>query len=304
PYAYNSSNQLTSTPAATFTYDGNGNTLTKANSTGTTQYSWDFENRLSSVVLPGSAGTVTFRYDPLGRRVHKNSATSTTDYLYDGSNSVEEIDQSGAMLVRYAQGAGIDEPLAEARGGTNGFYEQDGLGSVTSLSGSSGALADTYTYTYNSFGVLTASSGSLTNPFQYTGRDFDSETGLRYYRARYYDPAIGRFISEDPIGFDAGDENFYKYVGNDSPNEADPTGLQRRKHPKPTPTPKPPAGSTCQGKTCAVYVSCRGVAGHEEFAHCTITAQNGSRYTAYDGGPSGGIWWSQSDQHRVCEIRG
>jgi RHS repeat-associated protein len=223
PYAYNSSNQLTSTPAAMFTYDGNGNTLTKANSTGTTQYTWDFENRLSSAVLP-AAGTVTFKYDAFGRRIQKSSASGTTNYLYDGSNSVEEVDQSGALLARYAQGAGIDEPLAESRGGTNGFYEQDGLGSVTSLTGSSGSLADTYTY--NSFGVLTASSGSLTNPFQYIGRDYDAETGLRYYRARYYDPASGRFISEDPLQLESGDVNFYAYVWNNPINLVDPRGLR------------------------------------------------------------------------------
>jgi len=57
PYTYNSSNQLTSTAAATYTYDGNGNTLTKADTTGTTTYNWDFENRLTSVVLPGTSGT-------------------------------------------------------------------------------------------------------------------------------------------------------------------------------------------------------------------------------------------------------
>jgi RHS repeat-associated protein len=223
PYAYNSSNQLTSTPAATFTYDGNGNTLTKVDSTGTTQYTWDFENRLSSVVLPGAGGTVTFKYDPFGRRIQKSSASGTTNYLYDGSNSVEEVDTGGALLAHYAQGAGIDEPLAESRGGTNGFYEQDGLGSVTSLSGSAGALADTYTY--NAFGALTASSGTLANPFQYTGRDYDAETGLRYYRARYYDPQIGRFISEDPVR--AGD-NFYVYAGNDPIDFTDPWGLIRK----------------------------------------------------------------------------
>ena len=178
---------------------------------------------MTSVVLPGSGGTVTFKYDPFGRRIQKSLSAGTVNYLYDGSNSVEEIDAGGALQVRYAQGAGIDKPLAEARrAGTNGFYAQDGLGSVTSLSGSAGALADTYTY--NAFGVLTASTGTLGNPFQYTGRDYDSETGLRYYRARYYDPSIGRFISEDPIVFSGG-VNFYKYVFNNPVRMTDASGL-------------------------------------------------------------------------------
>src|SRR6185437_10933981 len=78
-------------------------------------------------------------------------------------------------------------------------------------------------YTYDSFGKLTATNGSLTNPFRYTGREFDSETGLYYYRARYYDPTTGRFLSEDPIEFKGG-INFYTYVGNNAPNLTDPEG--------------------------------------------------------------------------------
>jgi len=77
-YSYNTSNQLTSTSAATYTYDNNGKTLTKTIS-GATTYNWDFENRLISVVLPGSGGTVTFKYDPFGKRIQKSSASGTTN---------------------------------------------------------------------------------------------------------------------------------------------------------------------------------------------------------------------------------
>src|SRR5205085_1650095 len=160
----------------------------------------DFENRLTSVVLPGSGGTVTFKYDPFGRRIQKSSASGTTNYLYDGDNTVEEVNSAGNVLARYAQGEGVDEPLHELRSGTGQYYEQDGLGSVTSLSGSAASLGNTYVY--DAFGSLTASTGTFLNPFQYTGRDYDIETGLRYYRARYYSPELGRFLSEDPIGLD------------------------------------------------------------------------------------------------------
>ena len=129
---------------------------------------------------------------------------------------------SGTQTARYAQG-GVDQPVAESRSGTTAFYEQDGIGSVTSLSNTAGTLSNTYTY--DTFGNLTASSGSLGNPFQYTGRDFDVETGLRYYRARYYDPATGRFLSEDPIQFLNG-PNFYAYVGNDPIDRTDPWDLR------------------------------------------------------------------------------
>jgi RHS repeat-associated protein len=134
---------------------------------------------------------VTFKYDPLGRRAQKNSSSGTYNYLYDGENRTEDVDSAGSLPARYTQGTGIDEPLAEFLSAAALFYEQDGLGSVTSTSNLAAALVNTYTY--DSFGVPRASTGVNTNPFQYTGRDFDSETGLRYYRARYYDPAIGRF---------------------------------------------------------------------------------------------------------------
>jgi RHS repeat-associated protein len=150
------------------------------------------------------------------------TALGPTDYLYDGPNSIEEVDASGNELARYAQGDGIDLPLAQVRAGTASFYQQDVLGSVTSLSSTTGTLANTYTF--DAFGNLNTSSGSLANPFQYIGRDFDPETSLRYNRARYYDSTIGRFMSEDPIGF-AGSFDFYAYAQNDPLNLTDPTGL-------------------------------------------------------------------------------
>jgi hypothetical protein len=92
------------------------------------------------------------------------------NYLYDGINSLEEVDNTGAILARYMQANRIDEPLSELRSGTNSYYEPDGLGSITSLSNGSGTLANTYSY--DSFGNLTASTGTVTNPFRYTGREF------------------------------------------------------------------------------------------------------------------------------------
>jgi RHS repeat-associated protein len=83
------------------------------------------------------------------------------------------------------------------RSATTSYYHANGLGSVTSLSNTAGTLAQTYTF--DSVGKQTASTGSLINPFQYTGRESDHETGLYYYRARYYDQGSGRFLSEDPM---------------------------------------------------------------------------------------------------------
>lgn len=86
PYSYNSSNHLTSTPAATFTYDNNGNTTSKVDANGTTSYSWSMADQLTSVTLPNNGGTVSFNYDVFGRRVRKVAPAGTTIYLYDGAN--------------------------------------------------------------------------------------------------------------------------------------------------------------------------------------------------------------------------
>jgi len=104
----------------------------------------------------------------------------------------------------------------------NWYVHADGLGSITALSNASGSIVQTYSY--DSFGNIT-STGSITQPFTYTGREYDSETGMYFYRARYYDPKVGRFVTKDPIGFDGG-INFYIYVGNNPINLVDPEGLK------------------------------------------------------------------------------
>jgi RHS repeat-associated protein len=156
-----------------------------------------------------------------------SESCTRTKYLYDAKNLVanviEEVDNNGNVLARYTQDLGIDKPFAQLRSGATSYYEQDGLGSVTSLSNSAASL--TNTYKYDSLGNLAASTGNLVNPFQYTGREFDPETGIYEYRARYYDPSIGRFVSEDPIRFKGG-VDFYAYVRNNPVNLADPNGLQ------------------------------------------------------------------------------
>jgi RHS repeat-associated protein len=183
----------------------------------------EIANRLTQAVVPGTnGGTTTFRYDPFGRRIQKSGPLGTTNYLYDGNALVGEVDGGGNLVTRYAEGQVLDETLAELRSGTTSYYQQDALGSVTSLSTPSAVLSNAYTF--DSFGKLTTSTGTIPNPFQYTGRDSDPETGVYYYRARYYDPASGRFLSADPMRFHAG-PNFYSYVQNAPTEAGDPLGL-------------------------------------------------------------------------------
>ena len=147
-------------------------------------------------------------------------------YLYDGmklkANPVEEVDNSGNILARYTESDLVDEPLAEARGTNTSYYEADGLGSIGSLSNAAASM--TNSYIYDAFGNLTATTGTLTNPFQFTGRDSDPETSLYYYRARYYSPQIGRFLSEDPIRFGGGTD-FFVYVHSNPARFKDSSGL-------------------------------------------------------------------------------
>jgi RHS repeat-associated protein len=272
-YNYNSSNELTSNSNGSYTYDANGNTL--SDSSGK-QYSWDFNNRLTQAIVPG-VGTTTFRYDPFGRRIQKSGPLGTTNFLYDGPNLLEEVDNSGNVLARYTQDRDIDSPLSEFRGSTTSYYQADeALGSITSLSSGSGALANTYTY--DSFGNLTASTGTLTNPFRYTGREFDSETGLYFYRARYFDSAAGRFISEDPIRFGGG-VDFYPYVDNSPVNAVDPLGLVAG--PK-----NPRAGTRCRPTD-----SCSTLKGKIFLLEQTISSHQGWDWTM--GWPRGGGRHSQ-----------
>jgi YD repeat-containing protein len=104
PYAYNASNWLTSIPGATYNYDNNGSLISKSDGT---VYTWDYENRLTQVTMPGAGGTVTFKYDPMGRRIQKaltqGSTTTTTNYVYDGPNAIEEMDANGTVVARYTQ---------------------------------------------------------------------------------------------------------------------------------------------------------------------------------------------------------
>jgi RHS repeat-associated protein len=226
-HTYNDSNELTSTPWTTFTYDNNGNVTNRTDSYASPNFTWDFENRLIGAEGPRGHDYVTtsFKYDPFGRRIEKVSSFSpgtTSIYVYDGDNLVETLDGNGNVVSRYTQGLGIDEPLAVYENGTTSYYHADGLGSVVALTGSDGSVA--VKYDYLSFGDPYSASNSLTSAFRYTGREYDEEWRMYYYRARYYDPSFGRFLSEDPITFNGG-PNFYPYVGNDPANSVDPLGL-------------------------------------------------------------------------------
>ena len=186
-----------------------------------TNYTYDFENRLTRVQRPGM--DAQYKYDPFGRRIEKNVNGQITRYEYDEDNIINEYDGAGNIRAKYVFNLAIDDPLSVEQAGNVYYYHKDGLGSITELTDAAGNVVKTYRY--NSFGEIYSQSGALVQPFTFTGREYDPESGLYYYRARYYDPAAGVFIGKDPIGFDSGESNLFRYVKNNPVNLIDPFGL-------------------------------------------------------------------------------
>jgi RHS repeat-associated protein len=206
---YDAANELTTWNGTAITYDANGN-LT---SDGSRAFTWNARNQLI-----GIGGSASFQYDAIGRRTNKTAGTGATSFLYDGGNAIQENSGAANILT-----GGIDEFFQRNDASGSMVPLTDALGSVLALADSSGAIQSQYTY--DPFGN-TSSSGALSaNATQYTGRENDG-TGLYYYRARYYNPAFQRFISEDPIGL-AGGINLYAYAGNSPTGFTDPFGTEK-----------------------------------------------------------------------------
>lgn len=211
----NGLNQYTTVAGAAIGYDANGNIT----GDGTWTYGYDIENRLKSASKTGV--TASLSYDVLGRLRRSVINSNTIDLLYSGTALVGEYDSAGTLLRRYVTGSGVDEVLVQYNGtGTTNktWLYADQLGSVVASANSAGTAANTYTY--GPYGEPNTSTGPR---FRYTGQQYLSELGLTYYKARFYSPALGRFLQTDPVGYAAG-LNLYAYVDGDPINLTDPTG--------------------------------------------------------------------------------
>jgi RHS repeat-associated protein len=205
-----------------FVYDANGNVCAKDGTTctnGTTTYDWDAENRLVAV-KQGGATLASFVYDGKGRRVQKTANGVTHTYVYDRENIIEERLSSG-QTYDYVQGLGTDRTLAQRdQANLVSYYLADHLGSIVQTTTGPGTV--TLTREYDPWGNML--QGSSVGGYAFTGREWDPETSIYYYRARYYEATLGRFLSADPLGFSAG-PNLYAYTRNDPVRYRDPFGL-------------------------------------------------------------------------------
>jgi RHS repeat-associated protein len=235
---HNSTNELIQIDSTTLTYDGDGNVLND----GSYAYIYDEENRLTKVTRNSDSAIVgQYQYDAMSRRVDKvadpSASPVTTQYFYDGARIIEEEDGGGTTQATYVYGNYIDEVLTMNRGGQTYYYHQNALWSVEAVTDSTATPVERYSY--DAYGLVTMTNGvgspvpvngwgtphsAIGNPWVFTGRQLDEETGLYYYRERFYDTFKGRFLQRDPLGYVDG-YNLYAYVRSNPVNLTDPSGL-------------------------------------------------------------------------------
>jgi RHS repeat-associated protein len=203
----------------TYTWDANGNMTGKGSAT----YTFDALDRLTQVV--SGTTTVQFGYNGDGVRLSKTVNGVATSYVQDlaAGLSVVLAETTGGQTSRYVYGNGLVTRIDPA--GTPSFFHADGLGSTRALSNLAGQRTDAYSY--DVFGMERSHTGSSGQPFTFAGEQADGELGLVYLRARYYDPAVGRFIQRDRRGGVPSHPqslNRYVYVQNNPTSLIDPSG--------------------------------------------------------------------------------
>jgi RHS repeat-associated protein len=234
----------------TYGYDDEGNLTRRTNKANNevTTYTFDYRNRLTRMERRSAGGVLlgdaNYTYDVNDRLIIRSVDGATTTTLYDGDEVWADYTAAGQVVTRYFHGEQTDEHLARWRPSAGlAWYLSDRQGSVVDLVDGAGALLNHLDY--GAFGQILAQTNAANGDrFTYTGREYEARLGLYWYRARWYDPNGGRFMSEDPMGFGAGDVNLRRYVGNAPTNWIDPSGLYRNPPPAPVAPHAPVAAPT------------------------------------------------------------
>ena len=226
---YNKNNELLQKDTSEFTYDENGNMISKTVAGSTTNYQYDIDNRLLSVEEDGSA-VASYYYDPFGRRLWKDVDGTKTYFHYADEGLVAEADGTGAVVKSYGyvpNSTWTTDPLFMTVGGEYYFYQNDHLGTPQKMTSVTGAVV--WSANYDAFGTaIVDPASSVVNNLRFAGQYFDAETELHYNWHRYYDPSTGRYLTVDPIGLEGG-INLFSYANGNPVNVIDPIGFMGRK---------------------------------------------------------------------------
>ena len=196
-YAYDPNNRLLSetktgngvSQSTDYTYDGNGNTLTKTGPEGTVTYTYNALNQLTGAAT--NDGTASYTYNAQGIRTGKQVGETETHFLLDGGNVVAEV-QNNTVTASYLRGINL---IFRTAGAETTYYLFNAHGDVVNLVNPDGAVIKIYDY--DAFGNEKSHDPADPNPFRYCGEYWDAETKTYYLRARYYAPDIGRFTQQD-----------------------------------------------------------------------------------------------------------
>ncbi|MEX2120068.1 MAG: RHS repeat-associated core domain-containing protein [Pirellulales bacterium] len=238
-YSTGTGNRLLTDGVYNYTHDNEGNLTVQVRISDSqrTEFTWDHRNRLTKVLVKDSGGTTIrearFTYDVFDRLIGRwidsdgsgPQAAVQTWHAYDGANPYADFNSAGSLTNRYFYAAGIDELMGRmSASGVVDWYMPDLIGSVRQIVNKMGT-STLYTANYDSFGNIASQSGTG-DRFKYAAREWEAAIDQYHNRARWYDPRVGRFTSEDPIGFNAGDPNLMRYVHNNPIASTDPRGLE------------------------------------------------------------------------------